>query len=80
MEEKAMKIAFVILLSLNLFTLACNAAWFTARDKIYLFIINAKCGCFPWSPKVVPYKPGMTLCPGQTAIMEVNIKPIADKQ
>lgn len=44
---------------------------FGALTVIFLasiFFINASAGCYPWSPKEVPFHQGMTLCPGQTAV------------
>jgi len=35
-------------------------------ERIDIFIINAKAGCWPWSPRVVEFRQGMTLCPGQS--------------
>jgi hypothetical protein len=39
----------------------------------YLLIVNARGGCYPWSPKQVPYQDNMTLCPGQSATMRIII-------
>lgn len=52
---------------------ALNVVIWAWGPQIVLLVINAKCGCFPWSPKEVPYKPGMTICPGQTAIVTVTV-------
>lgn len=52
---------------------AINLAIFFNSRRVVLFAINARAGCFPWSPKVVDYREGMTLCPGQ--IMRVPVQP-----
>lgn len=38
-----------------------------------LVVINLAAGCYPWSPAVVPYQDGMTLCPGQSAVATMSI-------
>lgn len=35
--------------------------------------LNARDGCYPWSPKTVPFHQGMTICPGQSAVMTVTV-------
>lgn len=65
----AINIALLILNAGNLALLMCQPC---ARN-VGLFLINARAGCWPWSPKVVAYKPGMTLCPGQTAVMRIEL-------
>jgi hypothetical protein len=37
-------------------------------------VANARYGCFPWSPPIVEYRPGMTLCPGQSAHATIIIE------
>lgn len=37
------------------------------------FWINAWYGCYPWSPKEVPFHQGMTICPGQTAVGTASV-------
>lgn len=44
------------------------------RKEIALIVINAKGGCYPWSPREVEYHDGMTLCPGQSARTRIEIK------
>lgn len=43
------------------------------RDEIRLVFENARSGCWPWSPAVVDYYPGMTLCPGQEARVRIIV-------
>ena len=45
------------------------------EDRLRLLVENAKGGCFPWSPAVVEYHEGMTLCPGQSVIITIKITP-----
>ncbi len=45
--------------------LGINAALLLAHDRLALLLINARGGCYPWSPPEVEYHDGMTLCPGQ---------------
>lgn len=40
----------------------------SAWPSLRIFYINARAGCWPWSPKMVEYHRGMTLCPGQSAM------------
>ena len=67
-----------IAVAVNIFLIAMgifNIAFLTCsqcRQHVILFFINASYGCWPWSPKVVEYKPGMTLCPGQTAVAHIE--------
>ena len=35
--------------------------------QIRLLAVNARAGCFPWSPPVVEFRQGMNICPGQVA-------------
>ena len=58
-------------------TWAANVVLWTAGDRVILFVINARAGCWPWSPAEVEYYPGMTLCPGQTAKTTIMI-PLSD--
>lgn len=44
------------------------------RDEAFVFYLNAKAGCWPWSPKVVDYHEGMTICPGQSARATIIIQ------
>jgi hypothetical protein len=37
--------------------------------------VNAEAECGPDAPKVVPFHQGMTLCPGQSAIVGVPVAP-----
>jgi hypothetical protein len=57
----------VVLLVFVLALLAVN------RQQVFLLALNARYGCFPWSPAVVDYKPGMTLCPGQSTRVTVPL-------
>lgn len=43
------------------------------RNDLALLWINARGGCYPWSPREVEYHDHMTLCPGQTARMHIPI-------
>jgi hypothetical protein len=43
----------------------------TERTKI--IVINARAGCWPWTPAVVDYREGMTFCPGQKAIIRLSV-------
>ena len=36
---------------------------------------NAIGGCYPWSPAEVEYHEGMTLCPGQTTLIKIEVTP-----
>jgi hypothetical protein len=62
---------------LRLFAVALLAVdalvwWFGPRA--YLLIINAKGGCYPWSPSVVEYHDHMTVCPWQTVMIKVPLE------
>lgn len=46
-----------------------------ARLDAELFYINAQAGCYPWSPAIVEYHDGMTICPGQGARMRIDLTP-----
>ena len=37
--------------------------------QIVLLVLNARAGCYPWSPREVEYHDHMTLCPGQRAVV-----------
>ena len=50
-----------------------NAAMIFWPQTVVLFLINARAGCFPWTPPEVEYREGMTLCPGQSARMTIII-------
>ena len=50
-----------------------DAAMAIYPTEIVLLWINAQAGCYPWSPKEVEFKQGMTLCPGQNAKMTIEI-------
>lgn len=39
-----------------------------------LFFVNAEHGCYPWSPKKIAFRQGMTLCPGQEAELDIGIQ------
>lgn len=64
--------------------IALLVAWDVAfaiwRDRIALLVVNARYGCFPWSPAEVPFTPGMVICPGQTATVDiiVHFRPSGD--
>jgi hypothetical protein len=53
--------------------LICVSLGIILGPRGYLFIVNARGGCYPWSPKQVPYQDNMTLCPGQSATMHIII-------
>lgn len=53
--------------------LAINLALFFFGHQIMLLYVNAKGGCFPWSSKIVEYREGMTICPGQSAVMRLPV-------
>jgi hypothetical protein len=57
------------LLVIVLLSTVVNLAVVFFRKDVALFYINARAGCWPWSPKVVPYHEGMTICPGQAAMV-----------
>jgi len=42
--------------------------------EIVLLAINASAGCYPWSPKVVPYHDDMMLCPGQQTHVPIRFE------
>ena len=44
--------------------------------QIRLLAVNARAGCFPWSPPVVEFKQGMNICPGQVARLMVPPLPV----
>lgn len=67
---KLQKITMAILASL----MVVNFSLLFFGREIQLLIINAKAGCYPWSPAVVFYEPGMTLCPGQTGRILIPFK------
>jgi hypothetical protein len=50
-----------------------NVALMIWRVPIVTFVINASAGCWPWSARSVEYRPGMTLCPGQSTSVPVPI-------
>jgi hypothetical protein len=50
-----------------------NVGLFFFGPQVALFYINAKGGCFPWSPAEVEYYDGMTICPGQSARMTIPL-------
>jgi hypothetical protein len=55
--------------------LALIVAAIAAMVWLILLAINAAGGCYPWSPKDVEFHQGMTLCPGQTAHIELPQPP-----
>lgn len=60
-----------------IFVLAIDAAItlnLAFGERVRLFIANGQAGCWPWSPAVVELRPGMTICPGQTARGTFTIK------
>lgn len=66
--------AVVMRLAIAFFvSLGVNAVFFFYGHEIVLFVINAKGGCFPWSPKEVEYYDGVTLCPGQSTSLKMYI-------
>jgi hypothetical protein len=46
-------------------TIAANL--YLLREPIFVFYVNARAGCWPWSPREVEYHDGMMICPGQSA-------------
>ena len=50
-----------------------NAAMIFWPRQIARLLINARAGCFPWSPREVEYHDGMTIFPGQSARMTIII-------
>ena len=50
------------------------SAGLLAGSSAGLIASNALAGCWPWSPKVVEFYQGMTLCPGQRAVFRGVIK------
>lgn len=53
--------------------LLVDAAMVVFGARIALFVINASAGCWPWSPGDVEYHDGMTICPGQSAHLDLII-------
>lgn len=58
---------------LFLCSIVVNLALFFYGQQIMLFYLNAKGGCFPWSPKEVEYHDNMTICPGQSTRMSIPL-------
>lgn len=59
--------ALYLLLALNV----ALTAVVCLHDRIYLLALNARHGCYPWSPAVVPHRDGMNLCPGQSTFVHL---------
>jgi hypothetical protein len=60
------RVRIAIMIALALFG-AVDGAVIVLHERIAHFILNARDGCWPWSPADVEYHDGMTICPGQTA-------------
>ena len=37
-------------------------------------VVNGAAGCWPWSPSIVTYRAGMTLCPGQSVVVYFDVE------
>lgn len=61
------------LIAVSLVLIALNIAVLIWPQDVRLLVINARAGCFPWSPKEVEFKQGMTICPGQRAIHIIEL-------
>lgn len=57
-----------------------SVSWWVGPQYTLLFFMNASAGCYPWSPKTVPFHQHMTLCPGQETTVPVELAPPADDQ
>jgi hypothetical protein len=68
-----MQRARLILWTLIVLSLAADVAYFLGGERARLFVANARDGCFPWSPAVVEFSPGMTICPGQMVVITIQI-------
>jgi hypothetical protein len=53
--------------------LAINLIILIWGDRVGLAVANARGGCYPWSAREVPYRDGMTLCPGQSTTFPIPI-------
>lgn len=60
-----------IIIAVALAILMADAALALFRDRVALFIVNGRAGCWPWSSGVVEYHDGMTLCPGQSVELQI---------
>jgi hypothetical protein len=67
-----------LLLGVCVCLLILNLVLFFKGEQMVLLWINGRAGCYPWSPREVEYKPGMTLCPGQSTT--VGVPMIAPRQ
>lgn len=61
----------IAVLLMNIFLAGMNLGG--GAGAIGLLIINARGGCYPWSPSEVEFHQGMTICPGQTATMHMDV-------
>lgn len=52
-----------------------SAALYLWPEPIMLFFINARAGCWPWSPSDVEFHQGMTICPDQRAHGFIELPP-----
>jgi hypothetical protein len=60
--------------------LRTRARWLNLVAGIVVLLVygiaeigNAVDGCYPWSPKEVEFRQGMTLCPGQSAMGDIGV-------
>jgi hypothetical protein len=65
-----------MIFALSLFLLAIDiGVIYVHREEWRLLYINARAGCYPWSPAEVEFHEGMTICPGQRARGRIIIIP-----